>query len=270
MKQEVQAVWDKLSTYQFDAPQSELSFSKRLQRENSWDEHYTQRVLDEYLRFMFLTRYAGHSVTPSDQVDQAWHLHLLYSDEYFNDFCPNFLGDVVHHGPTRGGTKENNKYKNWYSKTLFTYKQIFGESPPSDIWPGSSERFKDAAAFRRVNTAEMIQLKRRRFDVMITVLIVLVAYAVTILSFDYGGTDEPPVIFSLVLYSVLGMLGLLGYRAYRDRKGYTHSGCGNAGGGGCGGCGFRETNSGGIFKGSSDTDGSSGCGSGCGGGCGGS
>jgi len=270
MKQEVQAVWDKLSTYQFDVPQSVLNFSKRLQRENGWDEIYTQRVLEEYLRFMFLTRFAGHAVTPSDQVDQAWHLHLLYSDEYFNNFCPNYLGEVVHHGPTRGGTKENSKYRNWYSKTMFTYKQIFGESPPSDIWPGSSERFQDAAAFRRVNMAEMVQLKRRRLDIMVTALIVLVAYTITVLSFDYSDGSAPPIIFTLVLYSVLGILGLLGYRAYRHRKGYTHGGCG-AGGGGCGGCGFRgETNTGGVFDGLGDGGGSSDGGSGCGGGCGGS
>ena len=269
MKSEVQAIWDKLRTYPFDDPNSVLSFSKRLQRENGWDEDYTQRVLEEYLRFMFLTRFAGHSVTPSDQVDQAWHLHLLYSDEYFNNFCPNYLGEVIHHGPTRGGSKENSKYKNWYSKTLFTYKQIFGESPPKDIWPGSSERFQDAAAFCRVNTADMVQIKRRLFDILVTVLIVTLAYTITTLMFDYENGSEPPMLFSLVLYSLLGMFGLLGYRWYRDRKGSTSGGCGG-GGAGCGGCGLREKNSGGISDSSSDA-GSSGCGSGCGGGgCGGS
>jgi len=268
MKQEVQAVWNKLRTYPFDEPSSVLSFSKRLQRENGWDESYTQRVLEEYLRFMFLTRFAGHSVTPSDQVDQAWHLHLLYSDEYFNNFCPNYLGEVIHHGPTRGGTKENSKYRSWYSKTLFTYKQIFGESPPKDIWPGSSERFQDAAAFRRVNMAETVPFKRRRLDVLVTVLLVTLAYTITSLSFDYGEGAEPPLVFTLVLFSLLGLFGLLAYRWYRDRKGYTSGGCGTTGGG-CGGCGFRETNTGGISDSSGDA-GSSGCGSGCGGGCGGS
>ncbi|MGD8782817.1 MAG: hypothetical protein PVG75_00185 [Thioalkalispiraceae bacterium] len=268
MKSEVQAVWNKLRTYQFDQPGSVLNFSKRLQRENGWDEIYTQRVLEEYLRFMFLSRFAGHSVTPSDQVDQAWHLHLLYSDEYFNNFCPNYLGEVVHHGPTQGGTKENNKYKNWYSKTLFTYKQIFGESPPKDIWPGSAERFQDAAAFRRVNMANMIQVKRRIFDSLVTITIVALAYTITSLTFDYGQDGNPPLVFTLVLYSLLGIIGLLAYRWYRDRKGYPYGGCGTTGGG-CGGCGFRETNTGGIFDSSGDSS-ASGCGSGCGGGCGGS
>jgi hypothetical protein len=266
MKSEVQAVWNKLRTYQFDNPDSVLSFSRRLQRENGWDEAYAQRVLEEYLRFMFLTRFAGHSVTPSDQVDQVWHLHLLYSDEYFNNFCPNYLGEVIHHGPTRGGSKENAKYKNWYSKTLYTYKRIFGESPPKDIWPGSSERFQDAAAFRRINTAETVLIKRRRFDILITLIIVTTAYTITSLTFDYTKGSEPPLVFTLVLYSLIGMFGLLAYRWYRDRKGYASGGCG-AGGGGCGGCGFRETNSGGIFD--SAGDGVSGCGAGCGGGCGG-
>jgi hypothetical protein len=33
-----------------------------------------------------------HIVTPSEQVDQVWHLHLTYTRSYWDEFCPNVLG----------------------------------------------------------------------------------------------------------------------------------------------------------------------------------
>ncbi|MEZ6192343.1 MAG: hypothetical protein R3C45_13785 [Phycisphaerales bacterium] len=49
-------------------------------------------MVNEYRRFCYLAIAAGHTVTPSDEVDQAWHLHLLYTRDYWEDFCPNVLG----------------------------------------------------------------------------------------------------------------------------------------------------------------------------------
>ncbi len=51
-------------------------------------------MFDEYRRFAFLAATAGHPVTPSDAVDQAWHLHLTYSRDYWDRFCP-LLGNLV-------------------------------------------------------------------------------------------------------------------------------------------------------------------------------
>jgi hypothetical protein len=95
----------------------------------------------------------GHSVTPSDAVDQAWHLHLLYTRNYWEDFCGGVLKCPFHHGPTRGGTDESVRYFTWYETTLVSYRRIFGVQPPADIWPASETRFSTARAFRRVDTA---------------------------------------------------------------------------------------------------------------------
>lgn len=51
---------------------------------------------------MYLAVRANHPVTPSDEVDQAWHLHLTYSRSYWDEFCGAVLEEVVHHDPTRG------------------------------------------------------------------------------------------------------------------------------------------------------------------------
>ena len=65
----------------------------------------------------FVNDLRRRKVTPSDEVDQAWHLHLLYSETYLNVFCADTLDYPLHHGPTKGGGSEDRKFQNWYERT---------------------------------------------------------------------------------------------------------------------------------------------------------
>ena len=89
---------------------------------------------------------AGHEVTPSDEVDQAWHLHLTYTRSYWDGLCDAVLGRALHHGPTKGGQAEGDRFENQYERTLASYRAAFGEEPPEDIWPPSAVRFGEAAS----------------------------------------------------------------------------------------------------------------------------
>ena len=111
---------------------------------------------------MFLTCLADHPLTPSDQVDQVWHLHLIYTRSYWEDFCGATLGKMVHHGPTKGGGSEAAKYQDWYEMTKQLYETVFRHQPPEDIWPASKERFSNIN-FRRVNTDEYWIIKKPKF-----------------------------------------------------------------------------------------------------------
>ena len=46
-----------------------------------------------------------------------------------------------HHGPTKGGSQESEKFNEWYSKTLESYKNVFGMNPPVNIWPDPTVGF---------------------------------------------------------------------------------------------------------------------------------
>jgi hypothetical protein len=48
-------------------------------------------------------RFAAASVVMKREtdVDQAWHLHLTFSENYWKVFCPQILGSPLHHHPTR-------------------------------------------------------------------------------------------------------------------------------------------------------------------------
>ncbi|MBD2187819.1 TIGR04222 domain-containing membrane protein [Pseudanabaena mucicola] len=153
--------WDlqKLEIYQriqkFSLDQDvPFSFSHRLARDNNWTQNYAQRVIIEYKRFVFLAIAAGHPVTPSDQVDQAWHLHLSYTRSYWQEFCPHVLQTELHHQPTKGGKSEKVKFHDWYSRTLESYRHFFEEEPPIDIWSTAKERFGQDLQFVRVNTSQ--------------------------------------------------------------------------------------------------------------------
>src|SRR5687767_14921571 len=97
MHHEIQILRARLEAYSLDEPGAPLAFSARLARENGWTAAYADRVIEEYKRFVLLAISAGHPVTPSEQVDQAWHLHLLYTETYWLHFCPQVLGRPLHH-----------------------------------------------------------------------------------------------------------------------------------------------------------------------------
>ncbi len=154
-------LWQRLSDHAIGPEMADLSFASRLARENRWSAEHTREVIGEYKRFCYLACTAGHEVTPSDAVDQVWHLHLTYSRDYWQVFCPNILQTDLHHGPTAGGRAERERYYDQYAQTLAVYEDTFGEPPPPDIWPDAGRRFgKDPLGFR-VNPSDVMVLDRR-------------------------------------------------------------------------------------------------------------
>lgn len=149
MNEQQKKIWTELNEYQFDDPESEFSFTDRLTRENGWDYDYALRAIEEYKKFIFLIAFSGHPCTPSDEVDQVWHLHLLYTQSYWKEMCEGILGIEIHHGPTKGIIQRND-FEDFYNNTKTSYKIFFNEEPPIDIWPDSKIRFM-YTNFRRVN-----------------------------------------------------------------------------------------------------------------------
>jgi hypothetical protein len=162
-------VWLALERYSVGPDNAALSFAARLARENGWTAAFAERVLREYKRFAFLAATAGHSVTPSDAVDQAWHLHLTYSRDYWERFCPQVLGRPLHHDPTAGGATETQRFFEQYAATLRSYAETFGEDAPEDIWPSAAQRLLDDPRARRVHPREGMVIRRERLGLIVTV-----------------------------------------------------------------------------------------------------
>ncbi|MFM9058606.1 MAG: TIGR04222 domain-containing membrane protein [Planctomycetaceae bacterium] len=158
-----QPLWERIQAHQFNDPAARLTFTSRLARENGWTIGYAVRVVDEYRRFVFLAMTSGAAVTPSEDVDQAWHLHLAYTWDYWEVLCGAVLGVPLHHGPTRGGGAEAERYDQQYRRTLTAYAATFEAPPPADIWPPPERRFGADLAWRRVNVASHWVVRKPRW-----------------------------------------------------------------------------------------------------------
>lgn len=154
-------LWRRLAVYEVGPATASLSFAARLARENRWTHAFTARVIREYKRFCYLAVTEGEEMTPADAVDQVWHLHLTYSRDYWDRFCPDVLGTPLHHGPTAGGAQERDRFYVQYAATLMAYEAVFGEPPPEDIWPDARRRFLADPRAVRINPVDVIILPRK-------------------------------------------------------------------------------------------------------------
>ncbi|EAY31131.1 glycine-rich domain-containing protein [Microscilla marina] len=252
MVAEHQPIWEKIQAYKLDAVDASFPFSARLMRENGWTEAYTIEVIQEYKKFMFLVAVSGHSVSPSDPVDQVWHLHMIYTQSYWEEFCHGILGKAVHHNPTKGGKDERKKHVNMYDQTVESYLKYFGEPQPAHIWISTQDLFKEIH-YRRVNMHRNWVIAKPQFVRKRWHLVPLLALVATLVMASDGGAVFVILLVVVVFIALIASIG-----GNNNGKGGNNS----AGGGGWFvGCGSSDS---GSDSGSSGCSSCSSCG-GCGG-----
>lgn len=154
-------LWARLQDLAFDDLDAALPFTARLAHDNGWSLGFARRAVEEYRRFAYLAMIGGREATPSDEVDQVWHLHLAYTRHYWGAFA-DALGGPLHHGPTKGGAAERARYFDAYAATLALYAEEFGAAPPKDLWPAPEQRFRAAAHMQRINKARHLVVPKSR------------------------------------------------------------------------------------------------------------
>ena len=160
---EMQDLRARIEAFELDDADALFPFTRRLATEQGWSHAFAARAVREYKRFLCLAVMAGHPATPSEAVDQVWHLHLVYTKSYWHGLCRDVIGRELHHEPTRGGTEEGGKFTDWYAKTLASYEKIFGESAPAEIWPAPAFRFAKPVSSRWVNVSRFWLIPRPSF-----------------------------------------------------------------------------------------------------------
>lgn len=252
-------LWLALEKFEVDAGDETLTFIQRLARENGWSISFARKVFTEYKKFIFLAIISPGQVTPSDQVDQAWHLHLSYTQSYWNDLCGRILPRPLHHGPTKGGPAEDDRFWQQYEDTLSLYRQAFAQSAPSEIWPSARERFHQKNQFVRVNRRKDLVIPRLAVPVILALLFIASAvylqfnHPVALPGFPavntHSSVSPEIIIAAIVLFILLKILSAVFGSGKKNKKdkpwwwgsggGGCGSGCtsGGCGGGGCGGGG---------------------------------
>lgn len=153
------ALWDRIAAHPFENPDIAFDFVRRLARTMGWSLETARAGIEEYRRFCFLAATATELVTPSEEVDEIWHLHLTYSRDYWEVWCPTVLDRSLHHDPTAGGPVERSRFHVQYAETLARYETCFGP-PAAQFWPGLRDRFRARARYRLVDHDRVVVLPR--------------------------------------------------------------------------------------------------------------
>ena len=144
------ARWQRIAQHPFEDASAPLDFCAKLAREQGWSRAQAQAAIREYQRFCFLATVVKGDVVPSAAVDEVWHLHLTYTQDYWEHFCPHALGHIFHHQPGGQVRGDKTRYREGYAETLSEYERWFG-APPEQWWPGTAERFRAPARQCRVD-----------------------------------------------------------------------------------------------------------------------
>jgi hypothetical protein len=232
-------LWQRISDFPIDDPDAKFPFSRKLAKEQKWTYDFTLGAIQEYRKFIFLCCISPLGAAPSQVIDEVWHLHLIYTENYWEEFCEKTLNMKIHHHPSSGGPQQKDKHILWHLDTLEQYRSIFNHAPPPAYW--IDERFITSANY----FFKSLLKKTLRFGLLIPLLF---------LAGCDGGVVSGLAIF-MVIIIVTGISSLAASRNTEDRQKDQSGGYSCSSGSGSGGCG--SSCSGG------------GCGGGCGG-CGGS
>lgn len=106
---------------------------------NRWgfSESEADNLIVEYRRFMILSVENPEEIIPvSDKVDEVWHAHLLFTEDY-PVFCQAIVGEYLHHR-VPGDENERLALAGAYGNTLELYRQNFGQAD-RDAWGESAQ-----------------------------------------------------------------------------------------------------------------------------------
>lgn len=230
-------LWNRIQSFSIDASNVDFPFSKKLAREENWTEIFAKKAIEEYKKFVYLCCILPNGASPSEIVDKVWHMHLVYTQNYWEEFCPNILQQKLHHHPSTGGSNEKTKHKNWFEDTLKNYGEIFQQEPPEEIWK----------PLKKKNSENW--MKRLRF---LPILII----PLNLISCSESSMSTFATLFCIGLFIGLFLIIRFITSITNDSSGKNDKNNDVSGGSSC--------------SGSSSCSGGSSCGSGCGGGgCGG-
>lgn len=155
---EHQALWGRIARHDFELGRP-LGFIKRMARDKGWTIGFAEAAITEYRRFCFLATTSPRPVTPSEEVDEVWHMHMTYTRDYWDVWCANALGRKLHHDPTRGSLDDQALFREQYAATLALYETYFG-APDALFWPATHQRFRGMPRFRMFDADRSLLVPR--------------------------------------------------------------------------------------------------------------
>lgn len=79
---------------------------KRLIDREKWAPEDAREAVRRYKNFLILVlKYPNHLLAPAPDIDEAWHTHILFTQEY-TKACEVVFGGYLHHTPAQNSDVE--------------------------------------------------------------------------------------------------------------------------------------------------------------------
>lgn len=106
----------------------------RLVKEKVGTQEAAEEMVAEYRKFMIVAlENPGKECTPSQIVDEVWHAHILYTQDY-SHFSEELQGRFIHHNPASPTGEDLPRMQANYQNTRRLIKERFG-SISKLYWP---------------------------------------------------------------------------------------------------------------------------------------
>ena len=97
------------------------------------DKEYAEAILREAKRMLLLRCIRKHPVTPSVEIDDAWHEMILFT-RFYQTFCDFLGGGFLHHDPDVETPVEKSSGEKLYDLTQRWYEEEFKIKPDQKYW----------------------------------------------------------------------------------------------------------------------------------------
>jgi hypothetical protein len=94
-----------------------------------WQLQRAESAITEYKRWLWLhIQYPNENFSPSGDIDNVWHMHILDTRKYAAD-CQMLFGKILHHNPYAGMENDISKaqHNQLFEQTKSLYLRHFGE-----------------------------------------------------------------------------------------------------------------------------------------------
>jgi len=100
----------------------------RIAKEHDYSVQTAEALLREAKRMLYLSIVIGGAISPSVEIDDAWHEMLMFT-RFYREFA-DFIGGFIHHDPTPGPPDGGRLY----AQTKENYEKAFGIKPDPRCW----------------------------------------------------------------------------------------------------------------------------------------
>ena len=108
----------------------------RIMKNYNRDRTYAEGIVREAKRMLYLSQVSGQPVTPSVEIDDAWHEMILFT-KFYHEFCAFIGTDYIHHTPTGDDESEGEGSgggeMSVYDQTIENYRRYIAE-PDEKYW----------------------------------------------------------------------------------------------------------------------------------------